>query len=282
MRYERLDYPITNKYTFACVFSNPDNARPLLEAVLGVSVGKIRLVEPERAVQPSLRSRGVRMDVFVEDGLGTVYDVEMQNVDEGNLALRSRYLLSSFDRDRIVHGDDYLKLGKSVVIFVCCFDPIGLGDRMYVVQPSVVGRWQTYDDGTMRVFLNAKGASTDRCGSGELSDKPRVASFLSYVDGGDTMDDEWVKGLDREVRALNEDEGWRNTVLGLQLDIEHDRRVAREEGLAEGREAGLAEADRVNRALAEALSGAGRLDELAGALCDDGRRAALLREFGIR
>jgi flagellar biosynthesis/type III secretory pathway protein FliH len=152
--------------------------------------------------------------------------------------------------------------------------------------------------------LNAKGASGESVAPG-LADKPRIASFLSYVDGGDTMGDEWVEDLDKQVRALNADVGWRQTVLGLQLEFEHARHLAqkeghamgvaegreaglaegREAGLAEGREAGLAEgrkeADRIDAELVDALSAAGRLDELADALRSPEKKTQLLMEFDI-
>ena len=241
-----LDYPITNAYMFSHVFSEEKNVRPLLEVVLGVPIGEIRFVEPEHMVEPSARGRGVRMDVFVEDGSGAVYDVEMQNADEGDLHLRSRYLLSSFDRDRIERGEKYLQLGKTVVIFVCQFDPIGHGKSMYVVRPMVEGLGEPFDDGTLRVFLNSSGAAgTTACGS-------RLMAFLSYVDGGGTMGDEWVEGIDEEVRALNGDRSWRNTVLTyegiVEEKVERESRKAREEGLTEGRAEGRAEGREEERA----------------------------------
>ncbi len=273
----RIDYPISNQYTFATVFSNPDNVRPLLEAILGVPIGEIRTVEPEHTIQSSLRGKGVRMDVFVDDGSGTVYDVEMQNAVDDDLALRSRYLISSFDRDRIWRGEDYDKLGRSVVIFVCSFDPIGLGDRMYVIRPAIIDRNLPYDDGTMRVFLNAKGAASE----GPTAKRSRLASFLSYVDGGGTMGDEWVNRLDEDVRALNEDEGWRSAVLGLELDYLREKRRSREEGLAEGRAEGRAEVERLDKLLVEALIASNRVEELAPALTDPDLKSRLLEELGI-
>ena len=127
------------------------------------------------------------------------------------------------------------------------------------------------------------------------------------------MGDEWVEDLDKQVRALNADVGWRQTVLGLQLEFEHARHLAqkeghamgvaegreaglaegreaglaegREAGLAEGREAGLAEgrieADRIDAELVDALSAAGRLDELADALRSPEKKTQLLMEFDI-
>ena len=316
MAEERIEYPITNRYTFASVFSNPDNVQPLLEAVLGMPIKGIRIVEPEHSSIPTFQGRGVRMDVFVEDGRGTVYDVEMQNANEGDLELRSRYLLSCFDRERLRRGEDYIDLGQSVVIFICSFDPIGFGDRKYLIKPAIVDRWSVFEDGTTRIFLNAYGASQDASLQESVEDR-RLASFLSYIDGGGTMGDEWVERLDHEVKAFNADEGWRATVLGLELDFEHARHLAqkegrarglaegrevglaegREAGLAEGREAGLAEgreagiaegreaamkeAKRIDSQLTAALAAADRLDELPKAMLDSDVKARLLKEFGI-
>lgn len=302
-RTQTLDYPITNTYTFARVFSDPNNVRPLLEEVLGTPVGRIRYVGAEHGIDPSLRSHGVRMDVYVEDGDGTVYDVEMQNTNEGDLALRSRYLLSSFDRDRLARGAHYAELGRTLVIFVCEFDPFELGKRVYVVRPAVGGCDASFDDGTMRVFLNASGAADDPSSGG------RLPAFLSYVDGGTIKNDAWIERLDREVRALNADKGWRETVLSFEGLLEEKtwkaRRDAMAEGLAEGREKGLLagreegliegraegrakgraegrkEAAQLAKRLAQALRDAGRDDELFEAMTDAETQARLLEEFGL-
>ena len=191
-------------------------------------------------------------------------------------------------------------MGQSVVIFICSFDPIGFGDRKYLIKPAIVDRWSVFEDGTTRIFLNAYGASQDASLQESVEDR-RLASFLSYIDGGGTMGDEWVERLDHEVKAFNADEGWRATVLGLELDFEHARHLAqkegrarglaegREVGLAEGREAGIAEgreaamkeAKRIDSQLTAALAAADRLDELPKAMLDSDVKARLLKEFGI-
>ncbi len=131
-------------------------------------------------------------------------------------------------------------------------------------------------------------------------------AFLSYVDGGGTMGDEWVARLDSEVRALNADRGWRDTMLGLALDIQEEKLEAREEGFAEGYTDGKAdgyadgkadgyadgkadgyadgraEEGETNRRLAQALIDRGRADELAQAMVDPEVKERLLAEFGIR
>ena len=310
-------YDITNRFMFGRVFSNPNNVRPLLEAVLGVPIGQILYVDEEHDIEPSLRGKGVRMDVFVDDGSGTVYDVEMQNQVERDLPLRSRYLLSSFDRDRINRGDSYHKLGQSVVIFVCTQDPIGYGDRVYVVRPMLESRGIPYNDGTLRVFLNAFGASEDDAqaddsGASQPLNK-KLSAFLRYVDGGGTMGDEWVASLDDEVQRLNDDQGWRDTVISFEMLLEDEKYRSREQGLEEGREEGrkqgleegreegrkqgLEEGREEGRAegreegreqgielvgsLYQCLQGQGRLDEFAAALHDEVVMQRLLKEFSL-
>lgn len=50
------------------------------------------------------------------------------------------------------------------------------------------------------------------------------------------MGNEWVEGIDRDVRSLNADEGWRDAVLGIDLDYRYDLRQEREQGIEQGAE----------------------------------------------
>lgn len=141
-----------------------------------------------------------------------------------------------------------------------------------------------FDDGTLRIFLNAAGAAKEvHEGAGQLSE------FLSYVDGGGTMGNRWLEQLDGKVHSLNEDEGWRETVLSFESLIEEEVALARQkalaEGRAEGREEGRAEGREeesdLNRSLALRLSEAGRQDEFLAAALDPSLKERLLEEFGI-
>ena len=278
---DRKFYPITNKYTFAGVFRHERLVRPLLEAVLQAPVLQIRYVETEHSIEPSLRGRGVRMDVTVEDDHNTVYDVEMQNVNEGDLALRSRYYLSSLDRDRLAKGKDFRQLGRTVVIFVCAFDLFGLGGRVYEVRPCALRHGTVLDDGTVRYFLNTKGAAGEAEKGNEGSPADDLHAFMTYVDGGGTMGNKWVEDVDREVQALNADEGWREAMIGYEVDLMDAARAGRMEGRAEGRAEGQSKTLDANRRLAEALRAVGRESEFVDAGLDEAVRARLMAEFGI-
>ena len=57
------------------------------------------------------------MDVYVKGEDQTVYNVEMQTTNTGELPRRSRYYQGLIDMDLIEKGEPYSKLNKSYVIF---------------------------------------------------------------------------------------------------------------------------------------------------------------------
>ena len=69
---------LMDDYMFAAVMSDEENLRPLLERVLGIEVRELRFVEPQSSKKEGYRSRGVRLDLYVVDGEGRVFNVEVQ------------------------------------------------------------------------------------------------------------------------------------------------------------------------------------------------------------
>ena len=60
-----------------------------------------------------------------------VYDIEIQNVLDENLAKRTRYYQSMMDIDLLLKGKNYTELKESFVIFVCKEDFFGLNLPCY-------------------------------------------------------------------------------------------------------------------------------------------------------
>ena len=69
---------ITDDFMFGAVMRNPKYCKPLLERTLGVKIRKIEYPELQKAFSERYASKGVRLDAYVEDDAGTVYDVEIQ------------------------------------------------------------------------------------------------------------------------------------------------------------------------------------------------------------
>ena len=67
---------ITDDYMFKMVMRNPARVKPLLEMVLKKKIRKIIIAETEKTQETGYSSRGIRMDVYIEDDENTVYDVD--------------------------------------------------------------------------------------------------------------------------------------------------------------------------------------------------------------
>ena len=78
---------ITNKFMFAMVFSHKEIAKPFLEAVLGIKIYELREPEPEKTIEVSPVSKGVRFDVFVKESGSngeTIRSFDIENADGGH------------------------------------------------------------------------------------------------------------------------------------------------------------------------------------------------------
>ena len=99
-----------------------------------------------------------------------VFDVEMQTTRQKNLPKRSRYYQRMIDLNLINRGDDFKKLKKSFVIFICMSDPFP-GYNRCIYRFENVCREESrlvLGDETYKVFLNADGTRGDV--SDELKD----------------------------------------------------------------------------------------------------------------
>ena len=118
----------------------------------------------------------------LEDDEGTVYNVEMERGKHKKAILpkRSRFYQGNIDLDIISAGEDYRKLKKSYVIFICTFDPFGDRRHLYTFENRCVENPSlTLGDETTKIFLNTKGNMHDV--------DPEMQEFLSYVEN--TTDD---------------------------------------------------------------------------------------------
>ncbi len=113
------------------LYDNKKLCQKLLEVILNVKISKIEYVKEQVSLTGKPDSKSVRLDVYVSDDAGTVYDVEMQTGNTRNLPKRSRYYQSIIDINLLMKGSGYQSLRKSYVIFICTFDPFGAGRHIF-------------------------------------------------------------------------------------------------------------------------------------------------------
>ena len=107
---------ISNDFMFGKVMRDSELCRELLEAILEVKIDRVEYPEEQKVINMTADARSVRLDVYVKDGLGTVYDIEMQATDTKELPKRSRYYQGMIDLELIEKGESYRKLNTSFVI----------------------------------------------------------------------------------------------------------------------------------------------------------------------
>ena len=132
----------------------------------------------------------------------------------------------TIDLNILKKGEDYKKLKRSFIIFVCTFDIFGEGRHIYTFEnrclqnPGLV-----LGDDTVKIILNTKGTLNDVT--------PELKRLLDYIDSSEP-EDEYTKELERKVESVKKDEKCRVSYMTLQMRYQEKY----EEGLAQGLEQG--------------------------------------------
>lgn len=219
---------LRNNFMFRLVMEKQELCKKLIECILGIRIKSISYMEHEKSFEANLKSKGVRLDLFVIDEDGVAYDIEMQmdNSYKEFLGRRTRYYVSTMDNNALKKGERYSQLRKSYVIFICTFDPFDRGLAKYTFNAICnEDHSLVLDDGVTRVFINTEG------------DRHRVskelANFIGYISTGEVTDD-YTRDLDEEVQALRNDDGReRDYMTYMQTIMEHED-MAYSRGLSNG------------------------------------------------
>ena len=99
-RYQDLRF--TDDFMFCKVMSaNPNLCRKILTLILGRKVKKVVMHGTQQTIDLTAAAKGIRMDVYMDDVEGTVYDLEMQSTQKPYLPKRLRYYQSMLDLNHL-------------------------------------------------------------------------------------------------------------------------------------------------------------------------------------
>ena len=221
---------IANDFLFGKIMRNPRLCKKLLERILPeLEIDRIEYPELQKTIREDVDARSVRLDVYVRDGKGVVYNIEMQAVNTRELPKRSRYYQSMVDLQLMDKNQSYKELNHSYIIFICLTDIFGYGHHIYTFENLCKEEdGLSLGDGTKKIFLNASGEK------GDVS--PQLKAFLDYV-AGRSSEDEFVKELEEAVREAKRNREWRHEYMTLLMRDQENREIGREEGREEGRQA---------------------------------------------
>ena len=222
------DLTIADDYMFKLVMRHKHICKHLLEIILGVKIRKIKEPETEKAMKNGFESRGIRLDVYVEDDANTLYDVEMQvrQYPDAVLGRRTRYYQSVIDFGALQAGVYYDRLKKSIIIFICPFRLFNSNRHLYTFKNTCQeDTGIILDDGASKIFLSTKGTLDDV--------SPEVKNFLKFVDGL-PVKDKWVDEIQSLIDKLKRTEKEKVDYMTYQMKIAEEREEAKAEGRAEG------------------------------------------------
>lgn len=231
MKRERKKYEdltITDDFMFGKVMHHPERCRKLLEMILDIRIREVVFLDEQDSMNPDYAAKGIRLDIYLEDAENTVYNVEMQAKNEGDLPERSRYYQAVIDINLIEKGEPYKALKKSYLIFICTFDPFGRGKNIYHFEnlcredPSI-----KLNDGTEKVFLNTKGTSEAKVSLNDV--KEDLRNLLKYFESK-TPQDAYTRELEKAVTAAKAHREWRCEYMKLEAMTQRIRWEGREEG----------------------------------------------------
>ena len=187
---------IRDDYMFKLIMRRKRICKKLLERTLRMKIREIRYLETEKSMKTQYSSKGVRLDVYVRDEKETVYNIEMQvrRLEGDALFKRTRYYQSMMDADLLAAGSDYDDLNKTIIIFICPFDPFDEGRYIYTFENLCLeNKDLRLKDGATKIFLNTKGVIGDV--------DSEIIAFLQYVDGV-VSDNSLVQEIEQEIQKV--------------------------------------------------------------------------------
>ena len=217
------DLTIADDYMFKLVMSHKHICKHLLELILKVKIRKLVDPETEKAMKTGYESKGIRLDVYVEDDDNTVYDIEMQvrRYPEAWLGRRTRYYQSVIDFGAMQVGAEYHQLKKSIIIFICPFKIFDGERHIYTFKNMCQQNKKIQlDDGSQKIFLSTKGKLRDV--------NLKILNFLKFVDGL-PVKDKWVDELQGLITELKTDEREKASYMTYQMKIAEERDEAKAE-----------------------------------------------------
>ena len=220
---------LKDDFLFAKVMQDVDICKDVLQEILGIPIERVELLETQKVIDIAYDSRGIRLDVYVQDENQSVYNVEMQQSVKRNLPKRSRYYQGLIDLELLQKGSDYKLLNRSFVIFICTYDPFEAGRHIYTFEHICLEDHDIHlEDQTTRIFLNTEKTMED------VDNEMRA--FLAYIKQSTEQvamqsESKLVRRIHKKVKDVKQNPEMEVEYMTL---LERDR-----EKIEEGRQQGI-------------------------------------------
>lgn len=279
---------LLDNFLFNAMLTYPDTGeafiRKLLETLFDRKFPHLKNHPQKTFIGLNTGLRGARLDVYIEEdgsvqihdeAIPTVYDVEPDhNKDAAQIKAfpkRARFYHAAIDRVALKSGENFGKLKKVYVIFICDYDPFGCDRVLYTIKNKCLEEPELpYNDDTETWVLYTRGKK------GNISKSLR--QLLSYMEN--TNQSNAINEDLREIQLMV-DQVKHDGEVSLQYmkSFEHDQMMY-EQGHEQGRKEEQKNTEQ-ERELTRHLLDDQRFDDMKHALDDPAFREQLMQEYHI-
>ena len=233
--YDELTY--SDDFMFGKTMEDRALCRDVLQCLLQSPVGELDELTTQKQYRHTKDGKFIRLDVCTRDNT-SIYDAEMQNlgrksVEYLELPKRSRFYQSAIDMDVLDGGDSYGSLPSVRIMFICTFDPFGLGLPMYTFRERC--------DEDMSLVLESQALKHFFNCTYMGDDVPEeIQKLYEYIRSG-KAGDPLTQRIDDAVSKVRLNVEWRSAYMKERVILMDARRDGREEGMKEGIKEGIKE-----------------------------------------
>ena len=230
------ELPLRNDFMFGQVMRQEEICKLFLEELLDISIQRIEFIDRQKDFTDSYEYHGIRLDVYLKDEAGTVFNVEIQTDRRDDLPKRVRFYQSSIDRSELPKGADFASLSESYIIFVCDFDYFHIGKAVGERVSILKGTDTLYEDGSHVFFLNSRYT--------EANASKGILEFLDLVRTNDVKkpyETSLGQKTQEQIQAVRSDKTLEVSYMTYAQKMLDERRLGYIEGHEKGREEGREE-----------------------------------------
>ena len=222
---------LTDDFLFDVATEELENCKAIIELTTGLRLKSLKWKSGQKVIHNLPGKRGVRLDFIAESEDGRIFDVEMQNRNEGNIPKRTRFYQALIDAPILKSGErGFDKMNPLYIIIICNYDPYGKKKYCYTFdnQCKEVPGLRLGDEVT-KLLLSTKGENEEEV-------PKELVDFLHYVTESNEngLPDECDERLKRLHESIQEIKGSADMEVEY-MKMEERERIIREEGKKAGR-----------------------------------------------
>ena len=217
---------LTDDFLFDVATEELENCKAIIELTTGLRLKSLKWKSGQKVIHNLPGKRGVRLDFIAESEDGRIFDVEMQNRNEGNIPKRTRFYQALIDAPILKSGErGFDKMNPLYIIIICNYDLYGKKKYCYTFdnQCKEVPGLRLGDEVT-KLLLSTKGENEEEV-------PKELVDFLHYVtesneNGLPDECDERLKRLHESIREIKA-----SADMEVEyMKMEERERIIRDEG----------------------------------------------------